>query len=350
VKTEQVAGLPILTVKLDRRALSRYGLSVGDVQNIVEIAVGGKSVGKLFEGDRRFDIVVRLPERLRGNIEAIRAIPIPLPAEEPGASPVTKTAWSGTLAAQPRYVPLSSVATVDSAPGPNQISRENGKRRIVVTANVRERDLGSFVSEAQHAVAQKVKLPAGYWIGWGGQFEQLVSATKRLTIVVPVALLLVLLLLFMSLGSVADALLVFSGVPLALTGGVGALILRGIPLSISAGVGFIALSGVAVLNGLVIIAFIERLRHEGKPVIEAVHEGAVTRLRPVLMTALVASLGFVPMAIATGAGAEVQRPLATVVIGGIISSTILTLLVLPALYVLFRKDSAPAPATEEQLA
>ncbi|MCO5129175.1 MAG: CusA/CzcA family heavy metal efflux RND transporter [Xanthobacteraceae bacterium] len=345
VKIEPVAGLPILTVKLDRRALSRHGLSVGDVQNIVEIAIGGKSVGKLFEGDRRFDIVVRLPERLRGNIDAIRAIPIPLPAEDPDGSTIMRTARSGTVGAQPRYVPLSSVATVNSAPGPNQISRENGKRRIVVTANVRQRDLGSFVAEAQEAVARQVRLPAGYWIGWGGQFEQLVSASKRLTLVVPVALLLVLLLLFMSLGSVADALLVFSGVPLALTGGVLALLLRGIPLSISAGVGFIALSGVAVLNGLVIIAFIERLRREGKPVLEAVHEGAVTRLRPVLMTALVASLGFVPMAIATGAGAEVQRPLATVVIGGIISSTILTLLVLPALYVLFRGERAPLLTT-----
>jgi cobalt-zinc-cadmium resistance protein CzcA len=203
---------------------------------------------------------------------------------------------------------------------------------------VRERDLGSFVADAQAAVAEKVKLPAGYWIGWGGQFEQLTSATKRLTIVVPAALLLVFLLLFMSMGSAADALLVFTGVPLALTGGVGALLLRGIPLSISAGVGFIALSGVAVLNGLVIIAFIERLRRKGRSVVEAVEEGALTRLRPVLMTALVASLGFVPMAIATGAGAEVQRPLATVVIGGIVSSTVLTLLVLPALYVLFRND------------
>jgi cobalt-zinc-cadmium resistance protein CzcA len=239
------------------------------------------------------------------------------------------------------------VATVNAAPGPNQISRENGKRRIVVTANVRERDLGSFVAEAEQAVAEKVKLPPGYWIGWGGQFEQLVSATKRLTIVVPVALLLVFLLLFMSLGSVGDALLVFSGVPLALTGGIAALLLRGIPLSISAGVGFIALSGVAVLNGLVIVAFIERLRSEGKSTLDAVREGALTRLRPVLMTALVASLGFVPMAIATGAGAEVQRPLATVVIGGIISSTVLTLLVLPALYMLFRKDSAPVVEREE---
>lgn len=343
VKTEQVAGLPILTVNLDRQALSRYGLSVGDVQSVVEIAVGGKSVGQIFEGDRRFEIVVRLPEQLRGNIDAIRAIPIPLPPVEGGSTAVTRAALTLLPNTQPRYVPLSSVARVEAAPGPNQISRENGKRRIVVTANVRERDLNSFVGEAQAAVA-KVKLPSGYWISWGGQFEQLVSATRRLTIVVPVALLLVFLLLFMSLGSVPDALLVFSGVPLALTGGVIALLLRGIPLSISAGVGFIALSGVAVLNGLVIIAFIERLRREGRPILEAVHEGAVTRLRPVLMTALVASLGFVPMAIATGAGAEVQRPLATVVIGGIISSTILTLLVLPALYALFRKERPSADA------
>jgi cobalt-zinc-cadmium resistance protein CzcA len=347
VKIEQVSGLPILTVKLDRQALSRYGLSTADVQNVVEIAIGGKSVGKLFEGDRRFDIVVRLPENLRGRLESIRAISIPLPpVENTTAAEKTNVAWSASSALQMRYVPLSSVATVEVAPGPNQISRENGKRRIVVTANVRERDLGSFVADAQRAVAEKVRLPPGYWIGWGGQFEQLVSATKRLTIVVPVALALVLLLLFMSFGSLADALLVFSGVPLALTGGVLALLLRGIPLSISAGVGFIALSGVAVLNGIVIISFIERLRREGTPVFDAVYQGASTRLRPVLMTALVASLGFVPMAIATGAGAEVQRPLATVVIGGIVSSTILTLLVLPALYVLFRKDSDPAPAND----
>lgn len=339
VKIEQVSGLPILTVRLDRQALARYGLSVGEVQGIVEIAVGGKSAGKLFEGDRRFDIVVRLAEHLRGNLDAIRAIPIPLPPSEEASAPI-RTALAASPLAQMRYVPLSSVATVDATPGPNQISRENGKRRIVVTANVRARDLGSFVSEAEAAVADKVKLPPGYWIGWGGQFEQLVSATKRLTIVVPVALLLVFVLLFMGMGSMADAALVFSGVPLALTGGVAALLLRGIPLSISAGVGFIALSGVAVLNGLVIIAFIERLRSEGRPIAEAVHEGALTRLRPVLMTALVASLGFVPMALATGAGAEVQRPLATVVIGGIISSTVLTLLVLPALYVLFRRDAA----------
>ncbi|MCS3730196.1 efflux RND transporter permease subunit [Bradyrhizobium betae] len=338
VKTEQIAGLPILTVKLDRPALSRYGLSIGEVQNLVEIAIGGKPAGKLFEGDRRFDIVVRLPESLRADPDAIKSLPIPLPPGEDVAA-VTKTAWPGANAPL-RYVPLSSVATIEVAPGPNQISRENGKRRIVVMANVRGRDLRSFVAETQAAVAEKVKLPPGYWIGWGGQFEQLVSATKRLTMVVPVALLLVFLLLFTSMGSVADAALVFSGVPLALTGGVAALLLRGIPLSISAGVGFIALSGVAVLNGLVIIAFIERLRSEGRPVAEAVREGALTRLRPVLMTALVASLGFVPMALATGAGAEVQRPLATVVIGGIISSTVLTLLVLPALYLLFRRDVA----------
>lgn len=254
---------------------------------------------------RRFDIVVRLPERLRGNLDAIRAIPIPLPpGEETGSSAPIRTALSGSPLSQKRYVPLSSVATVQATPGPNKISRKNGKRRIVVTANVRERDLGSFVAEAQHAVAQKVKLPAGYWIGWGGQFEQLVSAAKRLIIVVPVALLLVFLLLFMSMGSAADALLVFSGVPLALTGGIAALLLRDIPLSISAGVGFIALSGVAVLNGLVIIAFPERLRREGKPILEAMHDGALIRLRPVLMKALVASLGFVPMAVATGAGAR----------------------------------------------
>jgi len=348
-KTEQVAGLPVMTVKLNRPALSRYGISAADVQAAVEIAVGGKSAGLLFEGDRRFEIVVRLPEHLRVDVDAIRALPVPLPPLE-SASPAVRASWNASLLAQGRYVPLSAVATIETAPGPNQISRENGKRRIVVSANVRDRDLGSFVAEAQRAVAERVKLPAGYWIGWGGQFEQLVSAAKRLTIVVPVALLLIFVLLVMSLGSAADAALVFSGVPLALTGGVAALLMRGIPLSISAGIGFIALSGVAVLNGLVIIAFIDRLRREGRPLLEAVREGALTRLRPVLMTALVASLGFVPMAIATGAGAEVQRPLATVVIGGIVSSTVLTLLVLPALYVLFRRERpealSPVPTQE----
>ncbi len=336
VKTEQVQGLPVLTVKLNRNALSRLGLSVAEVQALVEVAVGGKTAGSVFEGDRRFDLVVRLPEHLRADIETLRNLPIPLP-EVPAAT--TRASWTTTPLSQMRYTPLSAVAQIDVAPGPNQISRENGKRRIVVSANVRDRDLGSFVRDAQQQIGERVKLPTGYWIGWGGQFEQLVSATQRLAIVVPIALLLIAILLFMSLGSAADAALVFSGVPLALTGGVAALLLRGIPLSISAGIGFIALSGVAVLNGLVIISFIENLRAKGKPILDAVKEGALTRLRPVLMTAMVASLGFVPMAIATGPGAEVQRPLATVVIGGIISSTILTLLVLPALYVLFRRET-----------
>ncbi|OYU88456.1 MAG: CusA/CzcA family heavy metal efflux RND transporter [Bradyrhizobiaceae bacterium PARB1] len=345
VKTEQVSGLPMLTVKLDRPALSRLGLSVQDVQGIVETAVGGKNAGLVFEGDRRFDLVVRLPEHMRSDVEAMKNLPIPLPAVETPAVTATRASLnSNSPLSQMRYTPLSAVASIEVTPGPNQISRENGKRRIVVTANVRGRDLGSFVGDAQAQVAEKVKLPSGYWIGWGGQFEQLVSATKRLTIVVPVALALIFLLLFISLGSAADAALVFSGVPLALTGGVAALLLRDIPLSISAGIGFIALSGVAVLNGLVIITFIERLRSEGMQIIEAVREGALTRLRPVMMTALVASLGFVPMAIATGPGAEVQRPLATVVIGGIVSSTILTLLVLPALYIIFRREAAHAVA------
>jgi len=339
VRTEQVTGLPMLTVKPNRVALARYGISLAELQEVVEIAVGGKEAGLIFEGDRRFDIVMRLPEHLRADLDALSSLPIPVPvhaagAGENGRPPIVQT---GIGTAAP-YVPLSAVAEIEVAPGPNQISRENGKRRVVVTANVRDRDLGSFVADVQRLVAEKVKLPAGYWIGWGGQFEQLVGAAERLAIVVPVALLLIFVLLCMSLGSVGDAALVFSGVPLALTGGVAALVLRDIPLSISAGVGFIALSGVAVLNGLVIISFIQKLRAEGLPVAEAVREGAMKRLRPVLMTALVASLGFVPMAIATGAGAEVQRPLATVVIGGIISSTILTLVVLPALYALFNRD------------
>jgi len=346
VKTEQISGLPVLTVKLNRQALSRYGISVGDVQNLVEIAVGGKDAGLVFEGDRRFEIVVRLPEHLRSDIEAIRSLPIPLPVRENQSTPV-RAAWANSPLADIRYAPLSELAQIDIAQGPNQISREDGKRRIVVSANVRGRDLGSFVGDAQRLIGEKVQLPEGYWIGWGGQFEQLVSATKRLTIVVPIALLLIFLLLFLSLGSAADALLVFSGVPLALTGGIVALLLRDIPLSISAGIGFIALSGVAVLNGLVIITFIEKLRREGHALVNAVREGSLTRLRPVLMTALVASLGFVPMAIATGAGAEVQRPLATVVIGGIISSTLLTLLVLPALYVLFRRESGEPAETPQ---
>jgi len=345
VKTEQVSGLPMLTVKLNRSALARYGVSVADVQEIIEIAVGGKEAGHVFEGDRKFEIVVRLPENLRIDIDAIRALPLPVPeTQEQPQSASVRAVWANSPLARARYVPLSAVAQIDIAPGPNQISRESGKRRIVVSANVRGRDLGSFVSEAQEKIGAQVKLPSGYWIGWGGQFEQLASASQRLAIVVPIALMLIFILLFMSLGSAVDSLLVFSGVPLALTGGIAALLLRDIPLSISAGVGFITLSGVAVLNGLIIIAAIQGLREQGRPLIEAVREGALLRLRAVLMTSLVAPLGFVPMAIATGPGAEVQRPLATVVIGGIISSAVLTLFVLPALYVLFRRD-APDTAT-----
>ncbi|MCK9393997.1 MAG: CusA/CzcA family heavy metal efflux RND transporter [Methylobacter sp.] len=319
VKVEQTTGLPMLTVNIDRDKTSRYGLNVGDVQDAVATAIGGTESGTLFEGDRRFDIIVRLPENLRSDIEAIKRLPIALPFA-PGAK--------GSVT----YIPLAEVASLELAPGPNQISRENGKRRIVVTSNVRGRDIGSFVAEAEQQLQQQVKIPAGYWTTWGGQFEQLQSATRRLEIVVPVALLLVFTLLFMMFGNFKDGLLVFSGIPFALTGGLVALWLRDIPMSISAAVGFIALSGVAVLNGLVMIAFIRSLREQGMSLDKAIYEGALTRLRPVLMTALVASFGFVPMAIATGTGAEVQRPLATVVIGGILSSTALTLLVLPILY------------------
>jgi cobalt-zinc-cadmium resistance protein CzcA len=338
-RVEQVTGLPILSIVPDRQKIARLGLSVATVQEAIEIAIGGKVAGSIYEGDRKFDILVRLPEERRVDIDAIRRLPIAVPppvgGKESRTAQLANVSSGGRL---PRFVPLSEVASVDFAPGPNQISRENGKRRVVVSANVRGRDLGSFVAEAQAAVEKSVKLPAGYWLGWGGQFEQLISASHRLAVVVPVALVLIYFLLFTSLGSAKDALIVFTGVPLALTGGVAALALRGIPLSISAGVGFIALSGVAVLNGLVIIAFVNNLRRSGLSLDQAIHDGAMQRLRPVLMTALVASLGFVPMAIATGAGAEVQRPLATVVIGGIVSSTILTLLVLPALYRMFHRE------------
>ncbi len=345
VKVEQTTGLPILTVQIDREAVARYGLAVDEVQAIISTALGGTEVGQVFEGDRRFDLVVRLPENLRTDLDALGNLPIPLPPldqDEARVLPAVLRVGRTSLAAQKApmsFIPLREVAKIEIAPGPNQISRENGKRRVVVTANVRGRDLGGFVTEAQQRLTASVKVPAGYWLEYGGTFEQLISASKRLQIVVPVALILILGLLFMSFGNAKDALLVFTGVPLALTGGIAALWLRDIPLSISAGVGFIALSGVAVLNGLVMISFIRTLRSEGKPIDEAVEEGCLTRLRPVLMTALVASLGFVPMAIATGAGAEVQRPLATVVIGGIISSTLLTLVVLPALYRMAHRDA-----------
>jgi len=315
VSVEQVTGLPVLLIKPDRAALSRLGISMDDVQQVVSASIGGVVAGQVFEGDRRFDVVVRLPETLREDTDAIGRLRIPVPG-------------SGGTA----FVPLEEIATIAVETGPNQISREDGKRRVVVTANVRGRDLGSFIAEVQEKVGAEVEVPAGYWISYGGTFEQLISAAKRLQLVVPVVLLLIFGLLFALFRSVKDSAIVFSGVPLALTGGVAALAMRGLPLSISAAVGFIALSGVAVLNGVVMVSFIRTLIAEGKPLGEAIREGALTRLRPVLMTALVASLGFVPMALNVGAGAEVQRPLATVVIGGIISSTILTLLVLPALY------------------
>ena len=320
VKVEQTTGLPVLTINIDRDKAARYGLNVGDVQDAIAIAVGGRQAGTLYEGDRRFDMVVRLSEKLRTDVAGLSSLLIPVPAS------------AGSTDQQIGFIALSQVASLDLVLGPNQISREDGKRVVVVTANVRGRDLGSFVSEAADTIENGVQIPAGYWTTWGGQFEQLQSAAKRLQIVVPVALMMVLALLFMMFNNLKDGLLVFTGIPFALTGGVMALWLRDIPLSISAGVGFIALSGVAVLNGLVMIAFIKNLREEGRSLSDAINIGALTRLRPVLMTALVASLGFIPMALATGTGAEVQRPLATVVIGGILSSTALTLLVLPALY------------------
>jgi len=317
---------------LNRTEMARYGLNGSDVQDTVEIAVGGKAAGQVFEGDRRFNIVVRLPDELRIDTEALKQIPIPLPRHEPVVEAIRASAVVDADRRQRPFVTLGSVADLSVVVGPNQISREDGKRRVVVTCNVRDRDLGSFVAAAQKAIRDGIKLPAGYWITWGGEFEQLISAAKRLQIVVPLALFLILALLFTAFGSLKYALLVFTGVPLALTGGIVSLWLRDMPLSISAAVGFIALSGVAVLNGLVMITFINKLRDEGKSVHEAITLGALTRLRPVLMTALVASLGFVPMAVATGTGAEVQKPLATVVIGGLTSSTVLTLGVLPALY------------------
>jgi cobalt-zinc-cadmium resistance protein CzcA len=344
VGIEQITGLPLMTIQLDKQALSRFGLSSRYVQEIIEIALQGKEAGQIFEGDRRFKIIVRLPESVRNDPQVLRRIMIPLPSSEMGLNSLRAVSL-GSNRNTPRFVPLSEIAEIDIAPGPNQISRENGKRRVVVTTNVRGRDLGSFVAEAQQAMASRVKIPAGYWIEWGGQFEHLISATERLQLVVPVALLVIFLLLFTNFGNVKDALIVFTGVPLALTGGVLALWLRSIPLSISAGVGFIALSGVAVLNGLVMITFISKLYSDGLDLDDAITEGSITRLRPVLMTALVASLGFIPMALATGSGAEVQRPLATVVIGGILSSTALTLLVLPGLYRMFhgsQRKKAPA--------
>ncbi|WMJ71452.1 CusA/CzcA family heavy metal efflux RND transporter [Stenotrophomonas sp. 24(2023)] len=340
VRLEETSGLPLLTVLPDRQKLAGYGLNPGQVQSTVSAAVGGQVAGQLFEGDRRFDIVVRLPENLRQDPAALADLPISLETALAGGNADELSRGQAAGSGMPRTVPLRELARIENSEGPNQINRDNGKRRIVVTANVRDRDLGSFVADLQAAVQAKVALPAGYWIDYGGSFQQLISASQRLAVVVPVTLVLIFALLFWAFGSGRDAAIVFTGVPLALTGGVLALALRGLPLSISAGVGFIALSGVAVLNGLVMISFVRHLREQGRSLSDAVREGALGRLRPVLMTALVASLGFVPMAFNVGAGSEVQRPLATVVIGGIVSSTLLTLLVLPVLYRwLHRRDA-----------
>ena len=320
VAVEQTTGLPVLTITPNRDALGRYGVSISELQDLVGTALGGTVAGQMYEGDRRSDIVVRLPEELRADTDRLSVLPVPL---DVGG-----------------FVPLGEVATMNVAIGYNQVYRENGKRRVVVGANVRGRDLGSFVVDVKRAIEERVEVPPGYWVEYGGTFEQLESASNRLKIVVPLTLCLIIGLLVLALQSIRDAAAIFSGVPLALTGGVLALMFRGIPFSISAAVGFIALSGIAVLNGLVMVAFIRDLRRYGRPLEEAIVEGAVSRVRPVLMTALVAALGFVPMALNTGIGSEVQRPLATVVIGGIVSSTLLTLLVLPALYRLLHTDDS----------
>ncbi|MBN9503357.1 MAG: cation transporter [Armatimonadetes bacterium 55-13] len=320
VEVEQVDEVPVLQIDIDRQAISRVGVNVDDIQELIAVALGGEPIGQIVEGDKRFALTVNLPHQVRNDVEAIKSLLVEKP--DGGA------------------VPLSSLAEIRNVPAPAQISRESGKRRVVVQLNVRGRDLGSFVEDAQRAIAQRVKLPEGYYLTWGGQFENLQQAGARLAIVVPIALALIFLLLFSTFGSLKQALLIFTGVPLAVTGGIFALATRGMPFSITAGVGFIALSGVAVLNGVVMVSAINRLRELGSNVREAVRDGAYQRLRPVLMTALVAALGFIPMALNTGIGAEVQRPLATVVIGGIVSSTLLTLVVLPALYVWFERDQA----------
>ena len=340
VRVEQVTGLPTLTVDIDRATAARYGLNIEDVQSVVQTALAGTEAGELLEGDRRFPIVVRLPEGQRSDIRALAELPIAVPSQ---GRPLMDQGATATADPPMRFVPLGTVAHIRLEEGPNQISREQGKRRVVVQCNVRGRDLGSVVSDAQRAIRSRVQIPPGYWTAWGGEFENILSARARLMVAVPIALSVVLILLFGALGSLKDTVLVFSGVPLALTGGIAALALRGMPFSITAGVGLIALSGVAVLNGLVMLSFVRARREQGDSVEAALLEGCATRLRPVLMTGLVASLGFIPMALATGPGAEVQRPLATVVVGGIISSTLLTLVVLPALYRMFHREE-PRPS------
>ncbi|MDO9461981.1 MAG: efflux RND transporter permease subunit, partial [Alphaproteobacteria bacterium] len=303
------------------------GLNVSDVLDVITIAVGGREAGLVFQGDRRFDILVRLPDALRQDLSVIENLPILLPEEDgdEGESAITPHS-------RPRYLPLREVAALEMVEGPNQISRENGKRRVVIQANVRGRDIGSFVADAQAAIDSDVKLPTGYWLEWGGQFKNLQEASSRLMIVVPACFFFIFLLLFAALNSVKQALLVFTGIPLAVVGGIFTLLALGMPFSISAGVGFIALSGISVLNGLVMITSINQLVQEGLPQLQAIREGTLNRLRAMIMATVVPSLGYVPMAISTGAGAEVQRPLAVVVIGGLMVATAMTLFVLPALY------------------
>jgi cobalt-zinc-cadmium resistance protein CzcA len=333
VKVEQVTGLPMISIELNRKRLARFGISMHDAQQTVSTALGGSVAGELYEGDKRFQIVVRLAEAQRSDIDSLGRLPIALPAAVTHIEQLSSAEHEDEPLRS--FIPLSSIADIKHVTGPNQISRENGKRRVVVTANVRNRDLGSFVAAGQALLRSELRLPPGYWLTWGGQFEQLISAKQRLTLVIPATLLLIIMLLYYSFGSLKPALLVFSGVPLALSGGIFALYLRGIPLSVSAAVGFIAVSGVAVLNGLVMITVIRKALENHHHHSEAIITGSLERLRPVIMTALVAALGFIPMALSTGAGAEVQKPLATVVIGGIITSTALTLIVLPALCLLF---------------
>ncbi|SCY38522.1 efflux RND transporter permease subunit [Nitrosospira sp. Nsp13] len=336
VRVEQITGLPVLSIQMDRAKMARYGLNAVDVQDAVAISVGGRTSGFIYEGDRRFELQVRLPEQLRGDIELLKRLPIRLPASNIGAGGATLA-----LAGLPAHITLGEVANFELVQGPNQVSRENGKRRVVVTANVRGRDLGSFVNKAQTLIAEKVQIPLGYWMTWGGQFEQLFLAAKRLEIVVPLALGLVFLLMYTMLGNFRDSLLVFTGVPLAATGGILALWLRDIPLSISAGVGFIAMSGVAVLDGLVLLSFIRDLRAQGLTLDDAIRTGSLLRLRPVLITTWVETLGFLPMALSTSTGAEVQRTLATVMVGSTLSQSLLTLLVLPVLYRLVHGRDTP---------
>lgn len=321
VKVEQTTGLPMLDIRVNRDAMSRVGVTAQDVQDIVTATLGGRESGMIFEGDRRFPVVIRLSEAQRADLSTLQQVQVPLPGG--------------------KFVPLASVADIRIVDGPNQISRENGKRRVVVQANVRGRDIASVVEDARATIAKDVRLPAGSYLVWGGQFENLASARERLQLVIPACFVLILMLLYGALGSARDAAIVFTGVPLALVGGVLLLFLRGMDFSISAAVGFIALSGIAVLNGLVMVSSIQELMRRGMDRAEAARTGAIQRLRPVVMTALVASLGFVPMALGTGAGAEVQKPLATVVIGGLISATLLTLFVLPTLYARYGRREIP---------